>query len=98
MLKWLTEKEGWKVICSFTYLFICLFDFVIVPSWIGITRRNFEEFGLTYEELNNLSSLLQAEIIEYLTSHHDPLTLKGGGLFHLSFGVILTGAVFKKNQ
>jgi len=33
-----------------------------------------------------------------LVSQHEPNTLKGGGLFHLSFGAIITGSVFGKNK
>ena len=30
--------------------------------------------------------------------YYEPFTLKGGGLFHLSFGAIITGSVFGKKD
>ena len=38
--------------------------------------------------------LVQMEYLKKLVSQHEPFTLKGGGLFHLSFGALLTGSVF----
>jgi hypothetical protein len=39
--------------------------------------------------------LVQMEYLKKLVSQHEPFTLKGGGLFHLSFGAILTGSALK---
>jgi hypothetical protein len=36
--------------------------------------------------------LVQMEYLKKLVSQHEPFTLQGGGLFHLSFGAILTGS------
>ena len=42
--------------------------------------------------------LVQMEYLKKLVSQHEPFTLKGGGLFHLSFGAILSGSVFGKEK
>ena len=39
---------------------------------------------------------LQMELMKKMTDHHNPYTLLGGGLFHLSFGAILTGSVLNR--
>jgi hypothetical protein len=46
--------------------------------------------------LNNVE--LQMELMRKMTDHHSPYTLIGGGLFHLSFGAILTGSVLNKKK
>jgi len=38
--------------------------------------------------------MIQLELMKKLTGQHNPFTLKGGGLFHLAFGAILTGSAF----
>jgi len=42
--------------------------------------------------------LVQMEYLKKLVSQHEPFTLKGGGLFHLAFGALLTGSVFGGKQ
>lgn len=74
-----------------TYLLICLFDFVVVPSWIGVTRADVLS-GFEMMKLSGLDVTIQMELIKSLTYQHDPFTLKGGGLFHLAFGALLTGS------
>ena len=37
-------------------------------------------------------NIVQMKYLDKLVSQHEPFTLKGGGLFHLSFGAILTGS------
>ena len=80
------------------YLFICLFDFVLVPVWYGVNRPEIASFIDTMNTMENAQ--LQMELMRKMTDHHNPYTLMGGGLFHLSFGAILTGSVRnrEKNQ
>ena len=42
--------------------------------------------------------LVQMEYLKKLVSQHEPFTLKGGGLFHLSFGAILTASTLGGNK
>jgi hypothetical protein len=91
---WLQEEEGWKSLLAIVYAIICLFDFVIVPSWIGITRGLFEE-GISIELLSQLDPTSQLKYLEISNYQHEPFTLKGGGLFHLAFGALLTGSAIR---
>jgi hypothetical protein len=75
-------KDEWKAILAYVYAFICFFDFVIVPSWIGINRPPIDD--LAY---------LNIEKFRQVWQHHRPFTLQGGGMFHLAFGALLTGSV-----
>lgn len=78
------------------YLFVCVFDFVVVPIWFGLNRPDISSFIVTMNTLNNVE--LQMELMRKMTDHHSPYTLIGGGLFHLSFGAILTGSVLNKKK
>ena len=94
-LIWLQKEEGWKAMLALTYAVICLFDFVVVPAWIGITRELFE----TQIDLSNFIDLdpsVQIRIIDKLSYQHEPFTLKGGGLFHIAFGALLTGSALTR--
>jgi hypothetical protein len=66
------DKEAWfntywRPAAAWTYLGICVFDFVAAPIFFGW----FEWFSKTD------------------MAAWTPLTLQGGGLFHLSFGAII---------
>jgi hypothetical protein len=86
---------GWKWMCAVAYITICIFDFIIVPMWYGLTRPNFAD---VVANLPQGDIQVQLEFLRVLTEHHDPYTLKGGGLFHLAFGALLTGSVLSKNK
>jgi len=59
-----------------------------------------EDIYNSVEKLSQLEPSIQVAIIEAETYQHEPFTLKGGGLFHLSFGALLTGSavVGKRNE
>lgn len=82
---WCQHDEGWKTVLALVYAFICLFDFVIVPAWIGITRPPLE-----------VLSALGPETLSIVYNQHNPFTLQGGGLFHLAFGALLTGSAISR--
>ena len=84
------ETETWQKVSAYVYLAICVFDFIVVPAWIGITRSVDERY--TAETLAKLEPAVQIQLIERATRQHEPFTLQGAGLFHLSFGALLTGS------
>jgi hypothetical protein len=87
---WMTEREGWKAFSGLVYLVICIFDFIIVPSWIGLMRQSVSPLDIAL--LSDLEPTVQVELIKAMTYQHEPFTLKGAGLFHLAFGALLTGS------
>lgn len=92
---WLHDEEGWKALSGFVYLLICIFDFIVVPSWIGLTRVGIAE-SLEGVKFHTLDPSVQIQLIDRLTFQHQPFTLMGGGLFHLAFGALLTGSAISK--
>ena len=80
------------------YLVICLYDFMLVPIYYGVARMGLD----LADYMGHLQAiddpLVQMEYLKKLVSQHEPFTLKGGGLFHLAFGALLTGSVFGKED
>ena len=77
------------------YAVICIFDFIVVPSWIGMTRADVLA-GFEMMTLTTLDPQVQIKLIDSLTYQHMPFTLQGGGLFHLAFGALLTGSALNR--
>ena len=88
----------WRNIVVTVYLIICIYDFMIVPIYYGVARMGLDlaDYMSHLQEIDD--PLVQLEYLKRLVSQHEPFTLKGGGLFHLSFGAIITGSVFGKKD
>lgn len=91
---WLAKENSWQVIAGLTYLLICVFDFFVVPTWYGLTRP--EIITVMSNMPEHVSDAFKMEYLRILIDNHEPYTLRGGGLFHLSFGAILTGSTLNK--
>lgn len=97
-MKWILTSDGWKWLCAVTYIVICIFDFILVPMWFGTIR--FSQGGLT-ELIYNISDFepdIQRKLISSFTFQHEPFTLRGGGIFHLAFGALLTGSAINRKE
>ena len=81
-------QHAWKPLAATVYLLICLFDFIIAPSYLGTNRVPLAE---VVKQLKGLDASVQTHVIQQERRSWEPLTLRGGGLFHLAFGAILTG-------
>lgn len=88
---WLSADEGWKSLAGLTYISICVFDFIVIPAWIGLNRI---DILLVFETVNfsTVEPAVQIALMETLMHQHSPITLQGAGVFHISFGAILTGS------
>ena len=84
----------WRWTALSVYLVICLYDFLLVGVWYGISRPDISEFMQIINATED--TLVQMELMKKLTGQHAPFTLMGGGIFHLAFGAILTGSVLNK--
>lgn len=92
---WMQKHDGWKSVMASVYAIICLFDFVVVPSWIGIMRKDLDKNLFL---ASNVSQQVQVELIKANFNQHDPYTLRGGGMFHLAFGALLTGSALSRRR
>lgn len=82
--------KSWRAMAGYIYLVICLFDFVVMPAVIHANRIDPSAMVAevkTQEEKEFVLSLVD----RMNTKRWEPITTSGGGLFHVSFGFILTG-------
>ena len=91
-IDWLITEDSWKGFAALTYLLICIFDFIVVPVWIGTSRPTVTEVLIKGD---GLDTAVVIEAVRAIYAQHQPFTLQGGGLFHIAFGAILTGSVLK---
>lgn len=94
-------RKRWKLSCAIVYLAICIFDFMVMPTVYTNYNRDFD-YSQVFAQVQQLSSE-KAQValigkIDYSVQNWEPLTLVGGGLFHLAFGAILTGAAVKESR
>ena len=92
---WLQYDEGWKSIMAIVYALICVMDFILIPIGLNAMRKEVLDEG-TKTLLNGLDPVSQVEFIKAIYRQYTPLTLQGNGVFHLSFGAILTGSAISK--
>ena len=92
-------RDYWRWTALITYLVICIYDFMVVPVWYGLSRSMLldEDSYMANLQLIN-DPMVQMEYMKKLVSQHEPFTLKGGGLFHLAFGALLTGSTINKKE
>lgn len=84
----------WKPASAFAYTLICFCDFVIFPSYSGLNKV---DLIVLIDHIKDLDISVQAQLIRAASDGYEPFTLRGSGLFHLSFGALLTGAAIAKN-
>jgi len=82
--------SNWRTMAGYTYLAICIFDFLIMPA---VTHNNMKQLITQADQSYSL-----ALIDKFGGINWQPVTMVGGGLFHLSFGAILTGVAIVKGQ
>jgi hypothetical protein len=94
-LHWLQKEEGWKSLMAVIYAIICIFDFIIVPTFMGMVQKSAVE-TLDMTQLVLLDPAVQIQLLKSLVVQHEPFTLRGAGMFHLAFGALLTGSAISK--
>ncbi len=93
-------KKFWRPIAAYIYLSICIFDFVAMPAWIAYQNEqvNAEAFAEVRMFEDTQVKLKALERLDLDGKEWTPLTLGGGGLFHLAFGAILGVSAFTRGQ
>ncbi len=93
-------KKFWRPIAAYIYLAICVFDFVVGPIWIEQTNQTVNTVAFAEIRKFNDKDVQIAALgnVELGNRSWKPLTLLGGGLFHLAFGAILGVAAFTRGQ
>jgi hypothetical protein len=93
-------KKFWRPIAAYVYLLICVFDFMGMPMYIAYQNEqvNTEAFAEIRQLQDKDVKLKALEQLDLGSKSWTPLTLSGGGLFHLSFGAILGISAFTRGQ
>lgn len=93
-------KRVWRPAAAFIYLFVCLFDFVVMPSVIERNNQvfNIEAFEAIYQFEDPSVQIAALNRTDLGGRTWSPITLLGGGLFHIAFGAILTGAAVTRGM
>ena len=93
-------KKFWRPVAAYIYLAICMFDFVGMPVYITYLNEqvNTEAFAEIRQLQDKEVKLAALEQLDLGSQEWAPLTLAGGGLFHLSFGAILGISAFTRGQ
>lgn len=80
---------------AIVYVAICIMDFILIPIGLSAMRKEVLDEGVK-AVLGGLDPTGQVEFIKAIYRQYVPLTLQGNGVFHLSFGAILTGSALSK--
>ena len=91
-------RDYWRWTALITYLVICVYDFMVVPIYYGFARMGLDLADYMGHIQAIEDPMVQMEYLKKLVSQHEPFTLKGGGLFHLAFGALLTGSALGKKK
>ena len=78
-------NRHWRDHAAVLYLFLCLCDFFIGPVVWNI-------------QMNSYCNMMVAKDLACDATRWLPLTLQGGGIFHISFGAILSATAWKKKE
>ena len=85
-------QKTWLPIAAFVYLGICAFDFVVMPVYTAAHNGQIENRIVRTLEGKDALTFADSVIRANQASRQwNPLTLLGGGMFHLSFGALLAG-------
>ncbi len=85
-------QRTWLPFLAGIYMLICLFDFIIMPVYTAAHNSRIENAVLTTIEAKDVADFADGIIKANQSQRQwNPLTLLGGGMFHLAFGALLTG-------
>jgi hypothetical protein len=93
-------KKMWRPMCAGTYIIIVCFDFLIMPIVIESYNAREDNKSAVALALQFKEPTAQIQALKTFAEKRtwNPLTLMGGGLFHLAFGALLTGAAVTRGM
>ena len=89
---------NWRSLAGYVYISICVFDFLIMPATMQANHEDIKEY-VTELMYTHEDKKFVLEVVDRVNAGQwKPVTLVGGGLFHISFGAILTGAAVSRGR
>jgi hypothetical protein len=87
--------RSWRHVAAYVYLFICIFDFVLMPAYYEFAHKAASDTTVIEEALK-FAPAAQVTVLQMLHQGQtwSPLTLQQNGIFHVAFGAILGAAAF----
>ena len=87
--KW--YHDLWLPSCAAIYLIVCVFDFLIMPIYTAYATSQTQTAIIAKLDPKDMSTFAD-DVVKSISANHQwsPLTLMGSGLFHLSFGALLS--------
>jgi hypothetical protein len=93
--KWFVKY--WRPCAAWTYLAICVFDFVAMPVYTAKTNLTLEQVITVTRDLRQ-EDRLQAITSLLRKNAWEPITLSESGMFHIAFGAILGVAAWTRGR
>lgn len=91
-------KQYWRPTACYIYLLICIFDFIIFPLYFALLQPSFIDLIETIFNINDIE--VQTVILQnYIHMQRwIPITMRDGGLFHMSFGAIIGISAYTRGK
>ena len=90
-------KACWRPAMAYTYMFICIFDFFIMPSWIERTMIRPEQAIELARKMPEKDQVMALQILSKEASWN-PLTLRENGFFHITMMAVLGVAAWTRGR
>ena len=90
-------KAYWRPAMAFTYMFICIFDFFIMPAYVANSRVKPVDAVELARKMPDKDQIMALTVLTK-ESFWDPLTLKENGFFHISMMAILGVAAWTRGK
>lgn len=87
----------WRPAAAWTYLLICVFDFIIMPVYTQKTNLGINDIIIVTDKLRPEDKVSAMNVL-IKKNEWEPLTLAGGGMFHIAFGAILGVAAWTRGR
>lgn len=90
-------KTYWRPAMAWTYMIICVFDFLIMPTWVEKTTIKPEH---AIELAKKMPEKDQVMALQVLTKESvwNPLTLRENGFFHIAMMAVLGVAAWTRGR
>lgn len=89
----------WLPFAAATYIVICIFDFIIMPVYVTAHNSRIENAVFKTLEAKDAAEFADGLVrANQAARQWNPLTLLGAGMFHLSFGALLTGGAVTRGM
>lgn len=85
-------QRTWLPFAAATYIIICIFDFIIMPVYVTAHNSRIEDAVFASLQGKDAATFADGLVkTNQAQRQWNPLTLLGGGMFHIAFGALLTG-------